>query len=72
MNRFLVNSARSQILNMQMRNFGTFYPRKAKVKHMTYTQIPEWLEKQERDLFDYKLRSKEEVMEQHKYFPPQF
>jgi len=55
-----------------MRNFGTFYPRKAKVKHMTYTQIPEWLEKQERDLFDYKLRSKEEVMEQHKYFPPQF
>ena len=39
---------------------------------MSYTQIPEWLKKQESDPFDYKLRTKEEVMLDHKYFPPTF
>ena len=39
---------------------------------MSYTQIPPWLKKQERDPFDYKLRSKEEVLLDSKYFPPEF
>lgn len=39
---------------------------------MQYTQIPEWLKKQERDPFDYPLRSKAEIMEEQKYFPPDF
>lgn len=47
-------------------------PRKMKVKHMTYNQIPDWLKKQDRDPFDYKLRTKAEVMEEHKYFVPDF
>ena len=65
MNKFIMAAARSQfMLQGQIRNFGTFYPRKMKVKHMSYTQIPDWLEKQQRDPFDYKLRTKEEVMEE--------
>ena len=47
-------------------------PRKMKVKHMKYTQIPDWLKKQERDPFDYKLRNLEEMKEEQKYFPPDF
>ena len=39
---------------------------------MKYTQIPDWLKRQDRDPFAYQLRSKEEVMEDHKYFPPNF
>ena len=39
---------------------------------MKYTQVPEWLQKQKRDPFDYPLRSKAEVMEEQKYFPPDF
>lgn len=30
------------------------------------------MQKQVRDPFDYELRTKEEVMHQHKYFPPTF
>jgi hypothetical protein len=33
-----------------------------KVHHMSYTQVPSWLKKQDRDQFDYELRSKAEVM----------
>lgn len=39
---------------------------------MSYTQVPSWLKKQDRDQFDYELRSKAEVMRQHKYYPPDF
>lgn len=39
---------------------------------MKYTQIPTWLKKQDRDPFAYQLRSKEEVAEDHKLFPPTF
>ena len=39
---------------------------------MTYTQIPPWLKKQDRDPFDYQLRSKAEVQEEQKYYPPDF
>lgn len=55
---------------MPMRFYGP--PRKMKVAHMGYTQIPDWLQKQERDPFDYKLRSKEEIKEQLHYYPPDF
>jgi hypothetical protein len=40
--------------------FGVM-PRKMKVKHMSYTQVPDWLKKQERDPFNYQLRSKQEI-----------
>ena len=63
MNMMLFNTAKM--------NFS-HYPRKAKTKKMVYTQLPDWLKKQERDPFDYKLRSLEEVKEEAKYFPPDF
>ena len=47
-------------------------PKKMKVHHMGYSQLPSWLKKQERDPFDYPLRSKKEVLEEQKYFPPNF
>lgn len=39
---------------------------------MKYTQVPDWLKKQHRDPFEYPLRSKAEVQEEQKYFPPDF
>ena len=59
------------ITNLQSRLFSVM-PRKMKVNHMSYTQIPPWLKKQDRDPFDYQLRSKAEVQEDQKYFPPDF
>ena len=47
-------------------------PRKMKVAHLKYTQLPDWLAKQQRDPFDYVLRSKKEIMEEQKYFIPDF
>ena len=37
---------------------------------MKYNVLPEWMQPSQKDPFDYKLRSKEEVKEQTKYFPP--
>ena len=37
-----------------------------------YNCVPEWSKTVPSDPFDYKLRSKAEVREQHKYFPPEF
>lgn len=52
---------------------GVKFSRSAKSKTLTkYPCIPVWQQPQILDPFDYKLRSKEEVMEQHKYFPPNF
>ena len=51
--------------------FGVM-PRKMKVKHMSYTQVPDWLKKQERDPFNYQLRSKQEIQEEQKFFPSDF
>lgn len=44
----------------------------AKTKLMEYSCIPESMQPTESDPFDYKLRSKEEVMEEHRLFPPAF
>jgi Mitochondrial ribosomal subunit protein len=53
-----------------MRTFALY--RKAKTAHISYTCVPEWMKPAERDPFDYKLRSKEEVAEEFKYYPPNF
>jgi len=39
---------------------------------MKYTMVPDWLKNQKPDPFDYPLRSKQEVMEEQKYFVPDF
>ncbi len=39
---------------------------------MTYSCIPEYMQPTVSDPFDYKLRSKEEVKEHHRFFPPGF
>lgn len=39
---------------------------------MSYPCIPSWEKTKPRDPFDYKLRSKEEVMKQHEYHQPNF
>lgn len=44
----------------------------ANTKLFKYTLVPDWLKKQPRDPFDYKLRSKAEVIKDQKYFPPNF
>lgn len=36
-----------------------------------YPCIPDWMKAGARDPFDYKLRSKEEVKEEFKYFAPE-
>ena len=59
------------LYSIQLRTFRAA-PKKNRVKYMQYTQVPDWLAKQQRDPFDYKLRSKAEVMEQQKYFEPNF
>ena len=61
-----------KMLSLALRRTFSKMPRKMKVKHMEYTQLPDWLKKQERDPFNYKLRSKEEVKEEHRLFPPNF
>ena len=48
------------IHQMPFASFGVM-PRKMKVHHMSYTQVPDWLKKQERDPFNYQLRSKQEI-----------
>ena len=35
---------------------------------MTYSCVPDWMKPAEQDPFDYKLRSKEEVQEEFKYY----
>ena len=37
-----------------------------------YNCVPEWQKTVPTDPFDYKLRTKAEVMEEQKYFPPNF
>lgn len=37
-----------------------------------YPCIPEWQTPRKADPFDYPLRTKQEVMDQHKFFPPNF
>ena len=39
---------------------------------MSYSCVPEWMKPAEKDPFDYKLRSKEEVSEEQKYYPGDF
>ncbi|CDW78017.1 UNKNOWN [Stylonychia lemnae] len=39
---------------------------------MSYNCIPEWQQIVHKDPFDYKLRSPEEIAQEHKYFPPDF
>jgi hypothetical protein len=43
-----------------------------KKKREMYPCVPEWQKVPERDPFDYKLRSKQEVAEEFKYFNPEF
>lgn len=43
-------------------------PLLAKVHHISYTCVPEWMKPAEQDPFDYKLRSKEEVLNEFKYY----
>mmetsp|Transcript_43006 Transcript_43006/g.31401 ORF Transcript_43006/g.31401 Transcript_43006/m.31401 type:complete len:126 (+) Transcript_43006:63-440(+) len=51
-----------------MRNFGHL-PRKMKTfKRDKYECIPEWMTPAERDPFNYKLRSKEDIIHEFKYF----
>jgi len=70
-----LNQLRTQqstlLFQLPYASFGVM-PRKMKVKHMSYTQVPDWLRKQDRDPFDYQLRSKQELQEEQKYFPPDF
>jgi len=37
-----------------------------------YPCVPEYQQRREADPFDYKLRTKEEVLEQHRLYPPTF
>ena len=39
---------------------------------MKYTLVPDFMKATDNDPFDYKLRSKEEIKEQLKYFPPEY
>lgn len=55
---------------MSIRHFGKGL-RDNRVKKM-YNCVPEWQKTVPTDPFDYKLRTKAEVMEEQKYFPPNF
>lgn len=39
---------------------------------MSYTCVPDWMKPAPQDPFDYKLRSKEEVVEEFKYYDEPF
>ena len=39
---------------------------------MSYNCVPDWMKPAPKDPFDYKLRSKEEVMEEFKYYEEPF
>ena len=44
----------------------------AKTHHLSYNCVPQWQKPAEIDPFDYKLRSKQEVMEEFKYNAQEF
>ena len=44
----------------------------AEVHHMSYNCVPEWMKPAPKDPFDYKLRSKEEILEEFKYYEEPF
>lgn len=39
---------------------------------MSYSCVPAWQKPAEQDPFDYKLRNKQEVMDEFKYYPAAF
>lgn len=39
---------------------------------MEYSCVPEWMQPTKKDPFDYQLRSKQEIIEEFKYFPDNF
>ena len=39
---------------------------------MSYNCVPEWMKPAPKDPFDYKLRSKEEILEEFKYYEEPF
>lgn len=63
-------SKQSCLLQTQMRNFALY--RKAKYHHLSYSCVPEFMKPAPQDPFDYKLRSKQEVAEEFKYYTPEF
>jgi Mitochondrial ribosomal subunit protein len=65
-----LTSMKPSLVACPMRTFALY--RKAKTAHISYTCVPEWMKPAERDPFYYKLRSKEEVAEEFKYYPPNF
>ena len=67
--RALLNT-KSQLTFNPSRSFALY--RKAKVHHMSYNCVPDWMKPAPKDPFDYKLRSKEEVMEEFKYYEEPF
>ncbi len=54
------------MLNRSARYFSHL-PRKAKTKKMTYHNVPAFMQARKPDPFDYKLRSREEVLDSIKY-----
>lgn len=58
------------IISQTSRAFALY--RKPKTFHMSYNCVPEWMQPAPQDPFDYKLRSKEEVKEEFKYYPVDF
>ena len=53
-----------------VRNFGSKVVHQK--KRAMYPCVPEWQKVHEKDPFDYKLRSKEEVANEFKYYPSEF
>lgn len=52
------------------RSFALY--RKPKTAYMAYTCVPDYMKPAPQDPFDYKLRTKQEVQEEFKYYSPEF
>jgi len=60
------------IVGVSCRHISRANPNIYRRQKAMYPCIPEWQKVTPRDPFDYKLRPKEEVMEEFKYFEPNF
>ena len=60
----------NQLTAQSARSFALY--RKMKTAHMSYNCVPIWMQPAVQDPFDYKLRPKEEVAEEFKYYAAEF